>query len=137
MREVNMESLAISPPEESKQFLDGNLSYSTINWIIKTAINELTSFFSLFLSFFFLLTMQLMSTVALVKKALNIILEFPSSSCWRIRDFTNFLQDCEKRTKIVLISFVKTTYDVFTKVLKNKTKKNRDFIAVQAQQKFA
>ena len=24
MREVNMESLAISPPEESKQFLDGN-----------------------------------------------------------------------------------------------------------------
>ena len=23
MREVNMESLAISPPEESKQFLDG------------------------------------------------------------------------------------------------------------------
>ena len=52
MREVNMESLAISPPEESKQFLDGNLSYSTINWIIKTAINELTSFFSLFLSFF-------------------------------------------------------------------------------------
>ena len=54
MREVNMESLAISPPEESKQFLDGNLSHSTINWIIKTAINELTSFFSLFLSFFFL-----------------------------------------------------------------------------------
>ena len=30
MREVNMESLAISPPEESKQFLDGNLSHSTI-----------------------------------------------------------------------------------------------------------
>jgi len=24
MREANMESLAISPPEESKQFLDGN-----------------------------------------------------------------------------------------------------------------
>jgi len=99
MREVNMESLAISPPEESKQFLDGNLSHSTINWIIKTAINELTSFFSLFLSFFFLLTMQLMSTVALVKKALNIILEFPSSRR-KLRDFTNFLQNCEKKQKL-------------------------------------
>ena len=27
MREVNMESLAISPPEESKQFLDGNIIF--------------------------------------------------------------------------------------------------------------
>ena len=27
MREVNMESLAISPPEESKQFLDGNMIF--------------------------------------------------------------------------------------------------------------
>ena len=27
MREVNMESLAISPPEESKQFLDGKSTY--------------------------------------------------------------------------------------------------------------
>ena len=98
MREVNMESLAISPPEESKQFLDGNLSHSTINWIIKTAINELTSFSPYFSLFFFLLTMQLMSTVALVKKALNIILEFPSSL--RKRDFTNFFQNCEKKQKL-------------------------------------
>ena len=132
MREVNMESLAISPPEESKQFLDGNLSYSTINWIIKTAINELTSFFSLFL-FFFLLTMQLMSTVALVKKSLNIILEFPSS--WRKRDFTIFCKIVRKNKNCTIFFFVIPIYSVFTEVLK--TKKNRDFGTVQAQQKFA
>ena len=30
MREVNMESLAISPPEESKQFLDGMSLFPTL-----------------------------------------------------------------------------------------------------------
>jgi hypothetical protein len=30
MREANMESLAISPPEESKQFLDGKLLFFLI-----------------------------------------------------------------------------------------------------------
>ena len=64
--------------------------------------------------------MQLMSTVALVKKALNIDLEFPSS--WRKRDFTNFLQNFEKKTKIVHYFFVKSIYSVFTEVLKNKKK---------------
>ena len=31
MREANMESLAISPPEESKQFLDGEFDYILAN----------------------------------------------------------------------------------------------------------
>ena len=31
MREANMESLAISPPEESKQFLDGNFAILSRN----------------------------------------------------------------------------------------------------------
>ena len=32
MREVNMESLAISPPEESQQFLDGKYFLNVLNF---------------------------------------------------------------------------------------------------------
>ena len=38
MREVNMESLAISPPEESKQFLDGMSLFPTLFFFIFTRI---------------------------------------------------------------------------------------------------
>ena len=38
MREVNMESLAISPPEESKQFLDGMSLFHTFFFFIFTRI---------------------------------------------------------------------------------------------------
>ena len=36
MREVNMESLAISPPEESKQFLDGIYDFSNFRAIFSS-----------------------------------------------------------------------------------------------------
>ena len=38
MREVNMESLAISPPEESKQFLDGIYDFSNFRAIFSSPL---------------------------------------------------------------------------------------------------
>ncbi len=45
MREANMESLAISPPEESKQFLDGEKErmFAVIFLIVSWEIHRLTS----------------------------------------------------------------------------------------------
>ena len=54
MREANMESLAISPPEESKQFLDGKLlrvgsfSNSISDYIKNFFMRNKKNFFSSF-----------------------------------------------------------------------------------------
>ena len=48
MREVNMESLAISPPEESKQFLDGMSLFSTFFFIFTRILQKILGLIELF-----------------------------------------------------------------------------------------
>ena len=48
MREVNMESLAISPPEESKQFLDGMSLFPTFFFIFTRILQKILGLIELF-----------------------------------------------------------------------------------------